>query len=228
MSKIIKADAAITGKCKPYEAMTAVSLTDFAEDENPYDFNMDEDAVATAEQRAIDIVDKALKKAKEIERQAFERGYQAGEGAVRENYQRQAFELSSRTAETLDLLAALEEQLYTDAETNMVDLSLKIARRVINREVSTQPEVVRELVRAAYQRVSGSPYIRVRVSMDDFENIQASKDHLFGNPEKARTIVVEVDGSIEPGGCVVDAGSATVDARIGKSFSEICKVILGV
>lgn len=225
MPKIIKAQEAPTHYFRRYEAEEAVVLSEFTEIENPYEFSED-DPVSSAEHKAIGIVDKALKKAREIERQAFERGYQAGESASRENMQRQAADIASRFAETLGMLSELEDRTYRQSEHNMVDLSLKIARKIIDREVTVQPDIVLELVRRCVMRVSGSPYLRVRVSPEDYGRIYEFKSSIPVNPERVKSFAIEADPAIDPGGCIVETGSGSIDARIGKQISEISKVLL--
>lgn len=227
MSKIIKARETPTQDFRRYEAENAVVLSDFTEIENPYEFS-DDDPVSSAEQKAIGIVDKAIKKAREIERQAFERGYQAGEMASRENMQRQAADIAARFAETLEMLSELEDRICRQSEHNVVDLALKISRKVIDREVTVQPDIVLELVRQCTQRVSGSPYIRVRVNPEDYGRIYEFKSSIPVNPERVKSFAIESDPSIDQGGCIVETGSGSIDARIGKQLSEISKVLLGL
>lgn len=227
MSKIIKVQEVPTQDLKRFEAEEAVALTEFAEEEYIYEFS-DNDPVASAEQKAVAIVDKAMKRAREIEQQAFERGYQAGEKAARENIQRQAADIAARFGDSIEALSELEDKIFRQSEHNMVDLVLRIARKVINREVTTQPDIALELVRQCVTRISGSPFIRVRVSPEDYGHIYEFKSSIPVNPDRIKSFTIESDPSIEAGGCIVETNSGSVDARLGKQFSEITKVLTGL
>ncbi|MDH4099261.1 MAG: FliH/SctL family protein [Nitrospirota bacterium] len=228
MSNIIKAHDSSAQELKPFEAEEAVVLSEFVEpEEGIYEFS-DSDPVTSAEQKAVAIVDKAMKRAREIEQQAFERGYQTGEKAARENMQRQITDIAVRFGDALTELSDLEDKIFRQSELNMVDLILRIARKVVDREVLIQPDIALEMVRQCVTRVSGSPFIRVRVSPEDYSHIYDFKTSIPINPDRVKSFTIEADPAIETGGCIVETNSGSVDARIGKQFSEITKSLLGL
>lgn len=226
MTRIIKADEVRTHDFRCFMAEEAVALPDLLEEENPYEFSAD-NPQASAEQKAIAIVEKAMMKAREIERQAFERGYHSGEAAARENIQRLGAEISARFGDTLARLSDLEERICKQAEHNVVELSIRIARKIVDREVTIQPEIIVELVRQCVMRVSGSPFIRVRVNPGDYARVYEQKTSLPINLERMKSFSVEADPAIDQGGCIVETSSGSIDARIGKQFSELYKAMLG-
>src|SRR6185437_804243 len=68
-----------------------------------------------------------------------------------------------RLARSMDEIAGLRSRLRAEAEADLVQLSLAIARRVLHREIAIDPDALHGLVLGALQKLQGQEIARVRV-----------------------------------------------------------------
>ena len=145
--------------------------------------------------------------------EAYQRGYREGEAAGRSAAQ----PVLERLAHSIDTIAGLGPRLRKEAEGDLLRLSIVIARRILHRELSVDPEAVSGLIMAALEKLKGHEIQRVRVHPDIEGAMRASLDHFA----VARTVPVVVDGSREPGDVVFETERGSLDASVETQLEEI-------
>jgi hypothetical protein len=114
-------------------------------------------------------------------------------------------------------LAALRKTMALRAERELVRLAIEIARKIVNREVTTDNDVVMTLTRMALSRLQNRTVARVHLHPDDFVYVNA---HLV-TLESNHAIELTSNSSIGRGGCLVQTELGDVDARVEQQFAEI-------
>ncbi len=77
-------------------------------------------------------------------------------------------------AQTMIELSTVKRKLRSDAEKELLQLSLAIARRVLHRELATDPEALQALVHTALQKLQNREISRVRVCPDGADDVKAA------------------------------------------------------
>ena len=95
------------------------------------------------------------KQNEEVRREAHAAGFREGEAAGRTQAAREMQPVIDRLSKTIDELSHLKAALRKEAEADTVKLSLAIARRVLRRELSIDPEALRGLVVGALEQIAG-------------------------------------------------------------------------
>ncbi len=137
--------------------------------------------------------------------------------------QRQAMEELQSAADELRVGAAvlnrLHEQLeeafaqrVASFEANLLDMAFEIARRVVGRELETQPELVLEHVREALGRLA-SGEVTVRLNPADLPIVQQALLELQAERNVGDLLAFEADARVERGGCVATGENGTVDTQ---------------
>ncbi len=154
----------------------------------------------------------------EIEREAYEAGFAAGERAGREMGERKAAVLLSRFEQ---LVAAFEEingQIFKEVEPKAVRLSVAIARKIIGEELVLRPEVIANIVKAALKKLGRTGTVRIRIS-PAMEEV-----FLRLRPELLKTrpdIIFEIDPSVSPTGTVVTSEQEEIPTDIDGQLRHI-------
>ncbi|MEQ1885057.1 MAG: FliH/SctL family protein [Bryobacteraceae bacterium] len=104
-----------------------------------------------------------------------------------------------------------------DAEEDMVKLSIAIARRVINRELTTDPEAILGLIKAAGSKLNGRELKRLRVSPSFFAAVATHRGVLDLPPG----LGIESDESLPPDTVLFETTRGEVDASIQTQLAEI-------
>lgn len=115
-------------------------------------------------------------------------------------------------------LASARDEVLTSAEHELVDLVLKIARLVIQDEVTQRPELIASQVQAALTRVKEDGVIMVRVHPRMMGALRDAAPRLIAPGSRLH---FEPDASVEPGGCLVETSQRIVDARLAGQMAVI-------
>ena len=150
-------------------------------------------------------------------REARAAGIREGEAA---GHSRAAAELQpvlERLARSIDEIGQMRARLRRDAESDLVRLSLAIARRVLRRELAIDPEALHGLVLASLEKLQLQEISRVRVHPSHAAPVAAALPKSFtGSP-----IEVIADPSCEPGGVIFETTRGNLDASVETQLQEI-------
>lgn len=149
----------------------------------------------------------------EIEKRARAEGRKEGEAAGQAAWKAAI----DNAARSVSQMTALRGRLRKEAERDVVQLSLAIARRVLRRELSVDPEALQGLVRTAFERVEMREVHRVRVRPAD---AAAITEYLAraGGTQKVETAP---DPGLEAGAIIVESARGNLDASLDTQLSEI-------
>jgi flagellar assembly protein FliH len=153
---------------------------------------------------------------------AFKRGHREGESAARASCRREVEEASRQMALAVHNALGEKARLRTEAEVDVVRLSLAIARKILHREVRIDPGVALGLVKAAMETV-GSREIQVIRTTPALAAALRNGLAATGVPEG---VTVVEDASLESGGLVVQTSRGEVDASLEAQFEEISRGLL--
>jgi flagellar assembly protein FliH len=146
-------------------------------------------------------------------RTAYSQGLAAGEAAAQQKLELVLNSLHSVIAE----LASLRKRVRSEAEDDAMKLSIAIARRVLYRELSTDPEAILGLVKAAFGKLNARETHRLRVSSSDAATIQEHRVTLQIPPG----LEILSDGALTPGSAIFETSRGELDASVDTQLSEI-------
>src|SRR5436190_16969017 len=106
-----------------------------------------------------------------LEKQAFEQGYKEGERIGKQMGERMMENTIKRYERSIQQLATAHRSLTDAMEIATVRLSLEIARKIIQRELTIDADLVAVMVTVALKRVNGHHGIEVRVSSHDYKRV---------------------------------------------------------
>ncbi len=105
-----------------------------------------------------------LQKTEEIQRKAYEEGFSTGEKAGFAAGEQKADILLERLNTILDEIIMFKEKLVTEMETQVVDLAVAIARKIIIKEMNTRPEVIITIVKEALKKLQKVGTVTIKLN----------------------------------------------------------------
>ena len=164
----------------------------------------------------------ALEAAREAElkrktEEAFRAGVHQGESTARQNAAAAVDEQIRALARTAAEIASLRQKIRHETERELVELSLAIARRILHRELTIDPEALAGLIKAAVQKIDLRETHRLRTHPD---HMAAVTRHLaqIGAPVR---IEVVADARLERGAAVFETSRGALDASADTQLAEI-------
>lgn len=164
-----------------------------------------------------------LAQAAALERDAFTKGYAQGERAGLEAGGKRAEAMLRRLAQTLEELSGLRDNMVRQTERELVQLSVAIARRILQREVRVDPELIAALAHIALERLGGAAPATVRLHPDDYATVSAGQITPLGG----RHVEVRPDAAVARGGCLVESEFGFIDASVDAQVDEVARAVLG-
>lgn len=145
--------------------------------------------------------------------EAYRRGFHEGEQAGRAAVDAAILKL----AHTAESLASARARARREAEGDLLRLAVAIARRILHRELSVDPEAVAGLIRAALDKIQSQEIHRVRVHPDLEQPLRRALERLAAG----RNIQVAADRSREFGDVIFETERGRLDASVETQLQEI-------
>jgi flagellar assembly protein FliH len=152
-----------------------------------------------------------------IEREAYQRGFTDGKTVGKEQAAAEVQPVLERLSRCLSEVAALRPRMRRDAEKDLVKLSIAIARRVLHRELTLDPESIEGLIKVALDRLESRELCTVRVYPDQEAAIRILLDR-FSNAHKIEIIS---DKSLRLGDVLLETAHGSIDASVDAQLNEI-------
>lgn len=161
-----------------------------------------------------------------VERAAYEKGVAdamaAVDALVAERTRNELAAVSERLAGAIGRFEGLHDDLVQRNDSDVAKLAIAIAKKVIHREASIDPEVVLSTARAALAKLHGRSKVEIRLNPDDHEYIQNHRDKLHHRG----SLETVADVSIARGGCLLHTDAGDIDATIDSQLDEIADAFL--
>ena len=113
-------------------------------------------------------------------------------------------------------LADLKPRLRREAESDVVQLAIAIARRILHRELTVDPAAMQALVQVALEKLGRQEVYRVRVHSSHEDSIRSCLLKLT-----TRKIEVLGDSTRESGSLVFETNRGKLDASVETQLEEI-------
>jgi flagellar assembly protein FliH len=151
--------------------------------------------------------------AQAVAAEAHQKGFREGELAGRRSVEA----VVERLAHSIEQISGLAGRVRKDAEADLLRLSIAIARRILYRELSVDPEAISGLIRVALEKLRGQEINRVRVHPEMEGAVRASLEHLGA----ARSVQVVSDRGRQPGDAIFETDRGNLDASVETQLQEI-------
>ncbi|MDR1257402.1 MAG: flagellar assembly protein FliH [Spirochaetaceae bacterium] len=145
-------------------------------------------------------------------------GYEAGMTEVKR--------LAERAQLIMERIQDKRLEIIEQAEQEIIDLALLVARKVVKIISEGQRQVVIENIKEALGKIKNKGSVTVRVNTGDFETVAEHKAEFIALLESSGDIRILEDSSVDAGGCCIETDFGEIDARIAVQFAELESRIL--
>ena len=163
---------------------------------------------------------------------AYQQGYNEVYSRGQENInQEMQLKIQESTGKAEEIILAASQQasvMLINAESQLIDLALEIARKVVMHKVEEEPEFILPIVKAALEKVRNQEKVNIRVNQADYETVLKIMPELIKSAKTDSVINVTVDNTIAAGGCIVKKIYGSVDARLDSRFEMLKKALQDV
>jgi len=126
-----------------------------------------------------------------------------------------------RFSEAVKDLEEKRNTIYERAAKETVKLALAISEKVINHEVSVNPDVVLSIVRKAMQKIKNSHTICIRLHPDDLIALKQADLETSYLEKTFEGFAFQPDGAMGRGDCLIETLQGDIDAGIRNQLAFI-------
>lgn len=150
-------------------------------------------------------------------KEGFQKGFDEGYGEGKAEVTR----LIERIHTITQRLIEKRSDVIEGAETQVIQLVLLIAQKVVKVISENQRSVVINNVLQALRKLRTRGDVVIRVNLNDLKLTSDNVKDFLRQVENVKSISVVEDSTIEPGGCLIETDFGQIDARISSQLREI-------
>ncbi|NLM96258.1 MAG: hypothetical protein GX175_01335 [Halanaerobiaceae bacterium] len=197
-----------------------------------------DERIKEAEKRALEIIKKAELEAeeirkraqefqKEVEEEAFNKGYQEGlERGIDDGSKKGLEELREVIKDFEEIILTTEKELDNSVEKlnqELISLAVKISRKLINTEIRINPEIINDIVKGILKEMFDIEKVVIYLSPELLQYI-SREDFINGNSRNR--IEFLADSRLKPGDCIVETKFGCKDGTIEEQLARMEKELL--
>jgi flagellar biosynthesis/type III secretory pathway protein FliH len=173
--------------------------------------------LAKAQAKAQQIIDGAQEQAERLKDEAIRNGYEEG----RAQGMAELVEVSARSRQRM-------QQFEEQAEPQLTQLALTIARRILGRELELRPNAVAGLIkRALGDKARQRCDVFLRVNPEDLAVVREHKAELLEVLSRTTDIAIREDPNVARYGVIIETDAGTIDAQLETQLAVFERVLQG-
>lgn len=148
---------------------------------------------------------------------AYQQGFAAAESAAAQNAAQRVEPAIAAFHAMVKELSESRRKFRASAEQDTVKLAIAVARRVLYRELATDPEAILGIVIAAFQKLNARETHRLRLSPKDAALAEQNRARL----EFPAGVEITADASLAAGSVIFETARGELDASVDTQLAEI-------
>jgi flagellar assembly protein FliH len=190
-----------------------------------YAFEPLEPSAAPPRDAAARVLAKAMADAERIRETARAEGLQEGRSAGHAQGAGEIAAGSAALAAAVAGIEALRAETVQAIESDAIDLSLRLAGKILAGAQQAQPELVVDVVQGALRRIVDRRRITVMVNPADLEVVKAAIGELTAQGSGVETCDLQADERVGLGSAVVRTSEGEVDASVHTQLERAREVV---
>lgn len=158
-------------------------------------------------------------------RKGFADGRQSGHHDGMAKGQEEARQVVSSLSGLVAALTGQRDEILAEAKERILEMVLKISRRLTFGAASLDPEISMAIIAGAIEQLRDKSRIKIRVNPDHLPILEQQIDRFRGPHTAIKEFAIEPDPRVKFGGCFIETPSGDIDARLESMFEVIERAI---
>ncbi len=183
--------------------------------------------LASAQRQGAEIVAVAREQADRIAAEARESGQEEGYRLGVEQAHRETAELLAFAERAVREVADTRSRLIAESETELVQLALQVAEKILQAKLGLEPERVADVLRGALRKAYVRDRLQVVCNPADLALLTTASEELETQVGTLKDLELVGDRRITRGGVIVRTSGGDVDATLDSQLDRLRDVMLG-
>ena len=159
--------------------------------------------------------------AREIESRAWNSGYVEGKDDAEKALAQQLQEGAARIKQLILEIERARDEMFDEYETEFVQLSLAVAKKIVNVAIKKDDTVFDSMIKRALQQMKREGKIIIRVSSGEYEQFFSSGSATFVLGDESVTATILDDPAMAEGGCIIESEGQTINTGVDSQINYI-------
>lgn len=177
--------------------------------------------IVSARAEAIRILREAEEKAEEIRQTAENDAENLKNEAYREGEETALNEFQQNLLESREI----RERVWRETEKDLLRLSVRLAEKIIGREIKKDNKAIVDIVSTALQNARQQEGLTVRINPTDLPTVEKEKEK-FSSGGRIKFVDFVADPRVSKGGCLIESEVGTIDARLETQLRVLERALL--
>ncbi len=183
--------------------------------------------LAQARLKADTLMDDTNQRISQLEQAAYEEGYNRGQQQGLQEYQQAIADYHRFSQDRLGQINRLHQQIYDQSESELVDLAVHIAQKLVCRQLELDPGTVVDIARSACLQAKDCEVVIIYAAPAQLDSLKSRKEEIEAQLFRAQKIEFVADPTIVWGGCRLETEQGYIDATIDSMTEQIRLLIRG-
>lgn len=169
--------------------------------------------IESAHRKAAEVVAEAQKEREKVLEEAKEAGRQQGLAGVTQEW-----------AEN----HRLRGEMLAEAETEIIKLAMKVAEKILGRDLQRDPQLVVEICAKAIENVRNAKQLVLRLNPKDAAILREKRKGLMDLLGRMTDVGIREDPDVALHGVIIETDSGVVDAQLSTQLEMLRNVLLPI
>jgi len=160
--------------------------------------------------------------AQEASEQGFKAGFDQGIMQVEEEFRQKRQDMQ----ELIETVYVEKNKIIQQSEPFLLELSVKIAEKVIKKELKQHDDQLLNIVRRALRRLEESEDVVMQVSLEDYPILVPFMEELKTYIRADSELKLVPVAKLSKGGCIINTASGSYDVTVDSQLEEIKRQLL--
>jgi flagellar assembly protein FliH len=163
-----------------------------------------------------------------VKSEAHQQGYLEGVQQAEEEMRQKLAEMMEEARAVLQEAYKARGVIIQEAEPFLVELSCDIAEKIVDKQLTVEPQFAMDLIRKNLARKREQGLISLCVSPAQFAFVNAAREELALAVDSQAELQILPDSTVKDQGCVIRSSFGSIDARIDTQLAEIKKELVRI
>lgn len=172
-------------------------------------------------QELLKVEEQMKREREETYQTAYARGHADGYAKGLDKGHTEAEKVINNFGSVIKNVVDQRESIYEEARRKILELTLKIAKKVTFDAARIDPDVTAEIINGAINILVDKARIKVKVNPDQLPLIEQQIDRFKGKSNVIKELTIEPDSRVRYGGCFIETPAGDIDARVESQMEII-------
>lgn len=181
--------------------------------------------IEKAREEADNYLEDTYIKSKEIIEESRQAGYEEGFRKGYHEGKKVAQKIIEEANQIKSEYLKKRKTLVMDIENEVMQLVIRTCEKIINTKLDEDREAIISIVGKGLNSLSVYENVTIRVSKEDYDLVEMSKDKILAMASLIDEISIKVDNSFKKGDCMIETSNGSVDVSITTQINEMKELI---